>query len=158
MNCELAHEQIVAAAYGELPDDQVHQLNRHVIACSECQKEREQVLALKVLALGGVFLGWLWRKKLGPQGMLLAIAASQVFVVLDFHTQRFSFLGMLCLGLALILGLSIVPTLTVTADAPPIVGDWGGTLDPGAQPKKRILVHISAGQDGTLSGTIDYPD
>jgi hypothetical protein len=50
MNCELAHEQIVAAAYGELPDDQVHQLNRHVIACSECQKEREQVLALKVLA------------------------------------------------------------------------------------------------------------
>ena len=64
----------------------------------------------------------------------------------------------LCLGLALILGLSVVPTLTVTADAPPIVGDWGGTLDPGAQPKKRILVHISARQDGTLSGTIDYPD
>jgi len=60
--------------------------------------------------------------------------------------------------LALILGLSIVPTLTVTADAPRFVGDWGGTLDPGAQPKKRILVHISAGQDGTLSGTIDYPD
>src|SRR5580704_19280289 len=50
MNCELAHEQIVAAAYGELPDDQVHQLDRHVSACPECQKEREQVLALKVLA------------------------------------------------------------------------------------------------------------
>ncbi|HVN93788.1 MAG TPA: HEAT repeat domain-containing protein [Terracidiphilus sp.] len=50
MNCELAHEQIVAAAYGELPDDQLHQLERHVIACSECQKERQQVLAMKVLA------------------------------------------------------------------------------------------------------------
>ena len=50
MNCELAHEQIVAAAYGELPDDQVHQLERHVIACPECQKEREQVLAIKLLA------------------------------------------------------------------------------------------------------------
>ena len=50
MNCELAHEHIVAAAYGELPDDQVHQLERHVIACPECQKEREQILALKVLA------------------------------------------------------------------------------------------------------------
>jgi hypothetical protein len=49
MNCELAHEHIVAAAYGELPDDQVHQLERHVIACPECQKEREQILALKVL-------------------------------------------------------------------------------------------------------------
>jgi len=34
----------------------------------------------------------------------------------------------------------------------------GGTLDPGAQPKKRIVVHISAAQDGSLSGTIDYPD
>jgi len=50
MNCELAHEQILAAAYGELPDDQVHQLERHVIACADCKKEREQVLALKVLA------------------------------------------------------------------------------------------------------------
>ena len=50
MNCELAHEHIVAAAYGELPDDQVHQLERHVIACPECQKEREQILALRVLA------------------------------------------------------------------------------------------------------------
>jgi anti-sigma factor RsiW len=50
MNCELAHERMVAAAYGELPDDQVHQLERHVIGCPECQKEREQILALKVLA------------------------------------------------------------------------------------------------------------
>ncbi|MGB8030698.1 MAG: HEAT repeat domain-containing protein [Terracidiphilus sp.] len=50
MNCELAHEHIVAAAYGELPDDQVHQLERHVIACPECQKEREQILALRVFA------------------------------------------------------------------------------------------------------------
>jgi hypothetical protein len=64
----------------------------------------------------------------------------------------------LCLGLMLVLGLSIVPALTVAADAPPIVGDWGGILDPGAQPKKQILVHIAAAQDGTLSGTIDYPD
>jgi hypothetical protein len=64
----------------------------------------------------------------------------------------------LCLGLTLMLGLSIVPALTVAADGPLIVGNWGGTLDPGAQPKKRILVHISAAQDGTLSGTIDYPD
>jgi hypothetical protein len=62
------------------------------------------------------------------------------------------------LGLMLILGLWM-PALIMTAHAAaPIVGDWEGTLDPGAQPKKRILVHISAGQDGSLSGTIDYPD
>jgi hypothetical protein len=64
----------------------------------------------------------------------------------------------LCLWLALILGLGIVPAMTVAADTQPIVGDWEGTLDPGAQHKKRILVHISGEQDGSLSGTIDYPD
>ena len=63
----------------------------------------------------------------------------------------------LWLGLTLMLGW-IVPALAMAADASPIVGDWEGTLDPGAQPKKRILVHISAAQDGSLSGKIDYPD
>jgi hypothetical protein len=73
---------------------------------------------------------------------------------------RASSLGLfaLCLGLALILGLGLVPARTMAADTTPIVGNWEGTLDPGAQPKKRIVVHISAAQDGTLSGTIDYPD
>jgi uncharacterized protein len=70
--------------------------------------------------------------------------------------HRASWFG-LGLRLTLMLGL-IVPALTMAADAPPIVGDWEGTLDPGAQPKKRIVVHISAEQDGSLSGKIDYPD
>jgi anti-sigma factor RsiW len=50
MNCELAHERMVMAAYGELPDELAHELDRHVAGCAECGKEREQVLALKVLA------------------------------------------------------------------------------------------------------------
>src|ERR1035437_10693611 len=50
MNCELAQERIVTAAYGELPDDQVHELERHLGDCTACRKEREQVMALKVLA------------------------------------------------------------------------------------------------------------
>ena len=64
----------------------------------------------------------------------------------------------LWLGLALIFGLGIEPALMLVAQEPPIVGAWEGTLDPGAQPKKRILVHISTSGDGSLSGTIDYPD
>ena len=60
-------------------------------------------------------------------------------------------------GLVLILILGIVPTM-IAADPSPIVGNWEGTLDPGAQPKKRIVVHITAASDGSLSGTIDYPD
>ena len=50
MNCELAHERMVTAAYGELPDELAHELERHVAGCAECRREREQVLALKVLA------------------------------------------------------------------------------------------------------------
>ncbi|MFZ0743103.1 MAG: HEAT repeat domain-containing protein [Terracidiphilus sp.] len=50
MNCELAHEKIVLAAYGELPDEQVHELDRHLIACADCREEREQLLALRTLA------------------------------------------------------------------------------------------------------------
>ena len=62
--------------------------------------------------------------------------------------------------------LMMTMTLTMTlpfpvahaADPQVIVGNWEGTLDPGAQPKKHIVVHISAAQDGSLGGTIDYPD
>ncbi len=50
MNCELAHERVMLAAYGELPDDQVHELDRHLTGCAECREEREQLLALRVLA------------------------------------------------------------------------------------------------------------
>src|SRR5437899_3100422 len=50
MNCELGHERIVMSAYGELPDDAAHELDRHLASCPECQKEREQLRALKLLA------------------------------------------------------------------------------------------------------------
>jgi hypothetical protein len=64
----------------------------------------------------------------------------------------------LCLWLTLTIALSIVPAPAMAQETRPIVGDWTGTLNPGAQPKKRIVVHISATQDGSLRGTIDYPD
>jgi hypothetical protein len=50
MNCELAHERIVLAAYAELPDEQAHELDRHLTTCSDCSQERQQLLALKTLA------------------------------------------------------------------------------------------------------------
>ena len=49
MNCEVAHERIVTAAYGELGDEQAHELERHMGGCPECVKDREQLLALKLL-------------------------------------------------------------------------------------------------------------
>lgn len=50
MKCEVAHERIVTAAYGELPDEQAHELELHIEDCAECGQEREQILALQVLA------------------------------------------------------------------------------------------------------------
>jgi hypothetical protein len=64
----------------------------------------------------------------------------------------------LYLGLSVTVAMSIASIPVMAADPQPIIGVWEGTLDPGAQPKKRIVVHISAAQDGSLSGTIDYPD
>jgi hypothetical protein len=50
MNCEVAHERIVLAAYGELADEQIHELDRHLTSCGECCAERDQLQALKTLA------------------------------------------------------------------------------------------------------------
>ncbi len=50
MNCELAQERIVTAAYGELADELAHELEQHVAGCEACHTEREQIFALKVLA------------------------------------------------------------------------------------------------------------
>jgi anti-sigma factor RsiW len=50
MNCELAHERIVLAAYRELSDEQAHELDRHLTACPECSQEQAQLQALKTLA------------------------------------------------------------------------------------------------------------
>jgi anti-sigma factor RsiW len=50
MNCELAHERIVTAAYGELSDEHMHELERHMAGCGECHREQEELLALKLLA------------------------------------------------------------------------------------------------------------
>src|SRR5580658_6051787 len=60
-------------------------------------------------------------------------------------------------GLALMLAASLVPRLAAQ-DPPPVVGEWTGTLNPGGQPQKHVVVHMSAEQDGSLRGVIDYPD
>ncbi len=50
MNCEIAKERMVMAAYGELGDEQSNELERHIAGCPDCAAEREQLLALRALA------------------------------------------------------------------------------------------------------------
>jgi hypothetical protein len=47
MNCDLAQEEIVLAAYGELPDDRVHQLEQHLAHCESCRLELESISAFQ---------------------------------------------------------------------------------------------------------------
>jgi hypothetical protein len=50
MNCAEIHEKVVLAAYGELPDEELHALSLHLAHCDECRGEQEQLQALKTLA------------------------------------------------------------------------------------------------------------
>lgn len=50
MNCDLAQERIVSAAYGELADDLAHELEQHLAVCAACREERESFAAFKELA------------------------------------------------------------------------------------------------------------
>ena len=50
INCAAFHENLVLAAYRELPDDQAHALALHLKGCGECQQEQQQLEALITLA------------------------------------------------------------------------------------------------------------
>ncbi len=50
MKCTEIHENLVLAAYGELPDDKAHLLATHLSGCPQCREEQNQVMALKTLA------------------------------------------------------------------------------------------------------------
>lgn len=47
MNCDMAQENIVLAAYGELPDDRAHLLEQHLTQCNRCRQEMEAVDGLR---------------------------------------------------------------------------------------------------------------
>jgi hypothetical protein len=47
MECELAQQKIALFAYGELPDDQCHALEGHLIGCKRCEEELAAVQALQ---------------------------------------------------------------------------------------------------------------
>jgi hypothetical protein len=55
-------------------------------------------------------------------------------------------------------GLGVRAAAAQPADQTTIVGVWEGTLDPGGQPKKRVVVHVAISQEGILGGTVDFPD
>jgi hypothetical protein len=47
MKCDLAHQSIALAAYGELSDDLSHQLDQHLSECESCRQEMQAVRGLQ---------------------------------------------------------------------------------------------------------------
>jgi anti-sigma factor RsiW len=47
MNCDLAQQKIALYGYGELPDDQCHELEGHLATCQRCQEELVAIQALQ---------------------------------------------------------------------------------------------------------------
>jgi len=57
----------------------------------------------------------------------------------------------------LVLVLPVGATATVPAPQDEVVGDWGGALSVGSA-SLRIVFHITRGEDGGLTATMDSPD
>lgn len=47
MNCDLAQQKIALYGYGELPDDQCHELEGHLATCHRCQEELAAIQAFQ---------------------------------------------------------------------------------------------------------------
>jgi hypothetical protein len=47
MECELAQQKIALFAYGELPDDECHALEGHLVSCKRCQDELAAIQSLQ---------------------------------------------------------------------------------------------------------------
>jgi len=50
MNCQVAHERILEASYGELADDLAHELERHLAGCDACRAEQQELAEFQQLA------------------------------------------------------------------------------------------------------------
>jgi anti-sigma factor RsiW len=119
MECELAQQKIALFAYGELPDDQCHALEGHLVTCKRCQEEFAAVQALQqAMALAPTQ---------EPSANLLAQARLRLEEALDsmprsswlMRFQQSVFRGMSMLGRAPVAASALL-VLGVAS------GGWGG--------------------------------
>ena len=80
MKCEEVQLNIALAAYGELPDDQLHALEQHLAVCSRCQEEFAAVEALQ--------RAMAWAPAEEPSANLLAQTRMRLEEVLDALPPR----------------------------------------------------------------------
>ena len=127
MNCELAQERMVLAAWGELADEHVEELERHLAVCGECAAEREAVDGLQAAADGFAVAE--------PDWSLVARARMLLEEALDAESDRQLASGWwqqlrntLAAGWGRLPAASVVAALLVVlgASAGAVGGYWGG--------------------------------
>jgi hypothetical protein len=119
MGCELAQQKIALFAYGELPDDQCHALEGHLVCCKRCQEEFAAVQALQqAMALAPMQ---------EPSANLLAQARLRLEEALD-SMPRSSWLTRI--QQSIFRGISMLGRAPVAASALLVMGiasgGWGG--------------------------------
>jgi len=119
MGCELAQQKIALFAYGELPDDQCHALEGHLVTCKRCQEEFAAVQALQqAMALAPTQ---------EPSANLLAQARLRLEEALD-SMPRSSWL--MRVQQSIFRGISMLGRAPVAASALLVLGvasgGWGG--------------------------------
>jgi hypothetical protein len=117
MNCELAQQKIALYAYGELPDDQYHELEGHLGTCQRCQEELAAVQAFQhAMALAPT---------LEPSANLLAQARIRLEEALDSMPRSGWFMRM---QQSVSRGMSMLARTPVAASALLVFGlACGGT-------------------------------
>lgn len=60
-------------------------------------------------------------------------------------------------ALPILAAFAIVASVAIAASAPAVVGDWQGAISTGAA-SMRVVLHVSQGDDGKLTATLDSPD
>lgn len=136
MKCQIAQEQIVAAAYGELAEEQTRELEQHMAACTECAGVHEQLLALKELADA--------HPVLEPDANLIARARLRLDEALDALPPRRWYDR---LGQRIINNFASVWAAPVTACLLLVVGAGAGSLS-GYQYAQNRAAHTGATKSG----------
>jgi hypothetical protein len=166
MRCELAQQKIALFAYGELPDDQCHELEGHLVTCKHCQEEFAAVQALQqAMALA---------PSQEPSANLLAQARLRLEEALDsmprsswlMRVQQSIFRGISTLGLGVTSGgwggyQAALRSHRLPAELPAAIAGPGTiasvssiTREPNTE---NVAVHFNRLVPETTQGSLDDP-
>jgi hypothetical protein len=154
MNCEQATQHIILVTYGELPDDRIATLERHLAECEACNRELRAMLAMhEALA---------YRPVIEPSPNLLAQSRMRLDEELDAIPPH-GFLTRLRVNLFAWLGhVQSAPALaTLLLGVGFLTGNFTSRYQAAHQPVERgpiVLTNTTNGAIADISGIVPTPN